>query len=84
MAPSPIPAVALTGLYLGLGMVADVLAKRSADIVGFLELTFVVPSDVSLIGAGIDQLAFGHDPLHQMRTITPEESVGSSPAHEPS
>jgi hypothetical protein len=34
-----------------------VLAQRTAHIIAFLELTFLVPADVALIFASIDQLA---------------------------
>jgi hypothetical protein len=74
---SPIPAIALAGLHLGLGMVPDILAERAADIVGFLELAFVVTPDISFVAAGIDQFALGHDPLHELKKKTPKESVSS-------
>jgi hypothetical protein len=74
---SPIPAIALTRLNLGLGVVPDILAERPADIVGFLELAFVVTPDISFVAAGIDQFALGHDPLHELKKKTPKESVSS-------
>jgi hypothetical protein len=78
--PSPIAAITLTGFYFGLGMMPDILAERPADIVGFLELAFVVPPDIALVAAGIDQFALSHDPLHELKRETPEELVGSPSA----
>jgi hypothetical protein len=80
---SPIAAIALAGLYLGLGVVPNILAERPANIVGFLELAFLVPPDISFVATGIDQFAFGHDPLHGFERKTPEESVGSPAARKP-
>lgn len=54
-----ITSIALSGLCLILRLLPDILRKRTADVVRFLKLTFVVTAHVALVGAGIDELTLG-------------------------
>ena len=52
-----VSAIALAFFDLGFRMLADVLAKRSADVVAFVELPLFVASHEPFVTAGVDQLA---------------------------
>jgi hypothetical protein len=58
----PVAFVAFAGLRLGFGTLPPIGGQGSADIVGFNKgCAKFVAADVALIGAGIDELALGHD-----------------------
>jgi hypothetical protein len=59
--------VTLAALGFRPGITFLVLGQAPADIVGFLELAFFVAANISFVGAGIDQFALGHDPLHEWK-----------------
>jgi hypothetical protein len=61
----PIAAIALAGLRFGFRVLAAVRRKGATNVVAFFELALRVATDVSLVGAGVDEFtfaggAFGH------------------------
>jgi hypothetical protein len=67
--------VTLSRLGLVLGVLAPVCLKRAADVVRLVEAAFVVAADVSLVGAGVDQLTLvrlpGRFHLTGLRNLPP-------------
>jgi hypothetical protein len=57
MADLAVAAVAFAFLGLGLGVPFLIDGRAAANVVAFLELPCAVAANVTLVGAGIDQLA---------------------------